>query len=170
MQPTVQQECRPQGQRELEDDRQGSEDEIVRDRPAEDGVVQGHPVVVQADEVAQGAHAAPVVEAVLGGNDNGDKDKSHEEHESRAYEESQLQFLAIIAPAPYRPHRRGPAGRHFQRYRRPGAPTFGEGYRVTRHGRLLPCYCVLGYCVLGYCVLACATAWMMDCGVPWPAK
>ena len=53
-------------------------------RPTEHWVIQGLTIVVQADEVGQGGHAAPVVEAVLDGNAYRDQDEPREEHESRS--------------------------------------------------------------------------------------
>ena len=77
----VEQQRDGEAQRQLDDDRQGGDEEVVEDAAREHRVREDADVVVEADEVVDGCKAVPLEEAVVGGRDQRHEDEQHKQRE-----------------------------------------------------------------------------------------
>ena len=91
--PAVEQQGQPDADRELDDDGQYRDDDVVQQGLVEHGTCHDTLVVLQADEVAQRPVAVPVVQAAPDGEDHRDEHEPDEQDQGRTEQDGQLDPL-----------------------------------------------------------------------------
>ena len=113
----VEQQRQAERDRQLDEDRERGDRQVVLDRAAEDRVLEGALVVVEADEAVERLEAVPVEEAVVGRHQHRDDDEDRVDDQRGGEEGAELEASAPTSPTLAVPRRVAASGRRPRRRR-----------------------------------------------------